>query len=73
MRIRQNLTQIKKIDLEFLKPKVMPKVMPNMKICRKLEMGQRHTLAQCLERSYLTGRVFKIHDIFMHGLIEFLC
>ena len=47
--------------------------MPNMKICRKLEMGQRHTLAQCLERSYLTGRVFKIHDIFMHGLIEFLC
>ena len=38
MRIKQNLTQIKKIDLEFLKPKVMPKVMPNMKICRTHEM-----------------------------------
>ena len=67
--------------------------MPNMKICRKLGMGQRHTLAQCLgcskfivflhailidlsrfSRASLTplGRVFKIHNIFLHYFIGFL-
>ena len=34
----------KKNKIKFLKPKVMP----NMKICRNLGMGQRLTLAQCL-------------------------
>ena len=45
--------------------------MPNMKICRKLEMGQRHTLAQCLGCSYLTGRLFKIYDILCMVLSNF--
>ena len=46
MRIKQNLTQKKNIEIKFLKPKVVPKVMPNMKICRTLGMGQKRTFAQ---------------------------
>ena len=45
--------------------------MPNMKICRKLEIEQRHTLAQCLGCSYLTGRLFKIYDILCMVLSNF--
>ena len=47
----------KKNKIKFLKPKVMP----NMKICRKLGMGQRHTLAQCLGCSKFMTEVSQVN------------